>query len=446
MRHIRFVAGLFAVAGLIFSAGASGNAPDPKAVEEVASGARTEANAAWWGFNEEDSTDALQAAINSGAKRVVIPNMTKEWIVRPITLAGNQEIVLEPGAAVVAKRGEFRGKGDSLFRASNIENLTIRGYGAKLRMQKEDYIVGDVIHRMGWERWFGQYEKAEWRSGLSLNGCSNVVVEGLTICDTGGDGIYVAGGKEKRPCKNIVLRDVVCDNNYRQGISVISVDGLTVENCAFKNTWGTPPSAGVDIEPDSAHEMVKDIVFRNCSFTDNYGDGIEVFLAHQKLDSKPTSILFENCRVSSMRGAGIRVTKIGDNGPEGSVVFRNCTVENTEAYGIKVQDKSLKRASVKFIHCTVRNAANNRQSAGAWAPIWLHLFRENVTKHFGGIVFDSCVVEDDHDRPFMVYEQTEGDCGVTAVSGTITVRNPYGAKTSLGGKQKDVTLKVEELR
>src|SRR5690242_15916555 len=83
---------------------------DPQAVQEVASGTRSEANAAWWGFNEEDSTDALQAAIHSGAKRVIIPNMAKDWIVRPITLVGDQEIDIERGATIVAKRGEFRGK------------------------------------------------------------------------------------------------------------------------------------------------------------------------------------------------------------------------------------------------------------------------------------------------------------------------------------------------
>ena len=430
----------------ICAMGSQAQSANPQAIEELAKGTRTDANAAWWGFNEEDSTDALQGAINSGAKRVNIPNVGKKWIVRPITLVGNQELIFEPGVEVIAKRGEFRGGGDALFRGTNIENLKIRGYQATFRMQKEDYIVGDVVERLGWERWFGQYKKAEWRTGLSLNGCTNVVVEGLTICDTGGDGIYVAGGAEHKPCKDIVLRDIVCDNNYRQGISVISVDGLTVENCTFKNTWGTPPSAGVDIEPDSPKEWVKDIVFRNCAFTDNYGDGIEVFLAHQTMESKPVSILFENCRVSSTRGAGIRVTKVGDNGQEGSIVFRNCTVENTEAYGIKVQDKSSKRAVVKFIDCTLRNTSNNRASIGAWAPIWLHLFKDDITKTFGGIRFENCFVEDDHDRPFMVYERSEGESGVSDVKGDITVRNPFGVKKELGEKLKDVSLKIKEAK
>ena len=48
-------------------------APDNAAIAEVAAGKRTTANAAWWGFSKNDSTAALQAAIDSGAKTVVVP-------------------------------------------------------------------------------------------------------------------------------------------------------------------------------------------------------------------------------------------------------------------------------------------------------------------------------------------------------------------------------------
>ena len=43
-----------------------GNIPSPEAVREVAEGRRATANAAWWGFDAEDATQALQAAIDSG--------------------------------------------------------------------------------------------------------------------------------------------------------------------------------------------------------------------------------------------------------------------------------------------------------------------------------------------------------------------------------------------
>ena len=436
---VAVLVGSLAVAGEM-----PGNARNAQALEEVLSGKRTVANAAWWGFDAEDSTDALQAAINSGAKRVIVPNMTKDWIVRPIKLVGDQELVLEPGVVITAKRGEYRGGGDSVLRATDVSNLTIRGYGAAIRMQKEDYIVGTVLKALGWNRWFGQYEKAEWRMPLSLVGCTNVKVYGLTLRDSGGDGIYIGNTGKQAYCKDILIKDVVCDNNYRQGISIIGADGLLVEDCVFQNTWGTPPSAGVDIEPDSPKQVIRNIVFRNCLFKDNYGDGIEVFLSNlTAAESGDVSIRFENCRITSKWGTGIRVTHVKDTGPAGLVEFRDCVVENTEGYGIKVKDKSADRARVRFVNCTVRNAANNRNYGDAWAPIVLHLPDSKKTARLGGIDFVDCLVEDDHDRPAIVFEG-ESALGLFDITGAIAVRNPFGVKAALGDKQHGVTLAVTE--
>jgi len=309
--------------------------------------------------------------------------------------------------------------------------------------------VGKVLLEFGWNRWFGQYPRAEWRMALSLRGCTNLRVYGLTLKDSGGDGIFVAGGRQPYS-KNVHIKDVVCDNHYRQGISVISAEDLVVEDSVFRNTWGTPPSSGVDIEPDTPAQRVRNVVFRNCRFEDNYGDGIEIFLANLKASSGEVSILFDNCRVSSRRGTGIRVTKLADDGPRGWIEFRNCTVENTEGYGIKVQDKSSAAARVRFVNCTLRNVARNRMyrgtsggAAGAWAPIWLHLFRTSVTTRFGGIDFADCTVEDTRDRPVLLFEETEGDYGLYDTTGNITVSNPAGARATLGEKRQGVTLTIK---
>ena len=421
------------------------NAPNPQAVHEVVAGQRTTANAAWWGFNEEDSTDALQAAIRSGARRVIVPNMTRDWVVRPIDLASNQELILEDGVVITAKRGEYRGGGDSVLNARDVENTTLRGYGATVRMQKEDYIVGDVLQRLGWNRWFGQYKKAEWRMTLSLRGVTNFKALGLTLRDSGGDGVIVSGGK-RNYSKNVELRDLVCDNHYRQGISVISVDGLLVENSLFRNTWGTPPSSGVDIEPDTPTERIRDVVFRNSNFEDNYGDGIEVFLSNLKQSSGDVQILFERCRVSSRRGAGVRVTKIGDDGPRGLVEFRDCAVENTEGYGIKVQDKSAAGARVRFANVTVRNANRSRSYQGVWTPLWLHLPNGKFTRRLGGIDFVGCTIDDGHDRPAMVADGGEPGLELVDVTGVIETRNPHGVRSDIKMKQERVTVLLKEMK
>jgi polygalacturonase len=438
-----FLAAVLALAQAALAA-APRIAADPQAVAEVLSGRRSEANAAWWGFDAADATETLQAAINSKAKRLVVPNMASDWIVRPITLAGDQELILEKGVVITAKRGAYQGRGDCVLTAKDVSNLTIRGHGATVRMHKEDYIVGLVLANLGWNRWYGPYEKAEWRMALSLRRAANVTVLGITLRDSGGDGIYIDD------CRNVHLRDVLCDNNYRQGISVISVQGLLVENSRFNNTWGTPPSSGVDIEPDSPDQKIERVVFRDCRFEDNYGDGIEVFLGRQSEAAGDVSILFENCRVTSRRGSGIRVTKIGDR-PKGLVEFRNCTVENAEAYGIKVQDKSTLGARVRFVDCTLRNVAADRGYHGLWAPVWLHPSRaagapgnpKFTYARFGGIDFVNLTVEDAHDRPVIASEPELRAIELFDITGTITVANPHGAKAALGDNQHSISLDVK---
>ena len=416
---------------------------NPEAIADVHSGKRAVANATWWGFNPEDATDGLQAAIDSGARRVVVPNIRTDWIIQPIRLAGNQELIFEPGTVVTAKRGEYRGRSDSMFTAQDVENLTIRGYGATFRMWKQDYITGLVLEQFGWHRWYGQYPKAEWRMTLAIRGSKNVNVSGLTLKDSGGDGIYINGGKERSFSKDVHLRDIVCDNHYRQGISIISAENLKVENCTFSNTWGTPPSSGVDIEPDKSEQRIKNVLFSGCKFIDNTGDGIEIFLAHTTDESDDMTIRFENCYVSSKHGTGIRVSKIRDDGPGGSIEFDNCTVESTVGYGIKVQEKSAKGARVTFTNCNVINAASDRQFGGEWSPISLSLPQPNLVQTMGGIDFINCFVEDKHNRPAIEFTQLESDFSLHDITGVLTVLNPNGVHAELGEQPEKLSLIVK---
>jgi hypothetical protein len=135
------------------------NAADSQAVKEVVEGQRGVANAAWWGGIEADQTEASQPAINFAAKRVVMSNMKKDWIGRPIQLAGNQDLSPEDAAVLTAKRGEHRSRGASVSTAQDVSNSTIRGYRATVRMT------------------------------LALRGVKNVKTSGLTPCDNGNDGI-----------------------------------------------------------------------------------------------------------------------------------------------------------------------------------------------------------------------------------------------------------------
>ena len=152
-----------------------------QAIDDVAAGKIKEARASWWGFDETDSTASLQAAIDSRVPKLIVDNVGKPWIVDPIRLVSDQEIVFEQGTEVVAKRGSFKGTNDCLFTCRLQKNVTLRGEGAVLRMWRSDYDGAE-------------YQRAEWRHVLSILSSENVKVYGLTLSESGGDGIYLGSG------------------------------------------------------------------------------------------------------------------------------------------------------------------------------------------------------------------------------------------------------------
>jgi hypothetical protein len=411
-----------------------GLSANPEAVAAVKSGQRKEANAAWWGFDQEDATAALQGAIDSGTPKVVVPNVGKDWIVRPIRLRRDLELVFESGVVVLAKQGEFKGKGDSLFSASNASDIVLRGPGATLRMRKQDYASPE-------------YAKAEWRMVLNLTGCTRVRVEGLRLESSGGDGIYLGSTPQQPYCEDVVIRDVACHDNYRQGISVISAVNLLVEDTTMSATSGTPPEAGIDFEPNHPAERLENCVLRNCTMEANHGAGILIYLRPLTRASAPVSIRVENCRIRSGEDTGIGVGAVGDDGPRGLIEFKDCTVENTKRGGIYVYDKSADSARVRFIHCTWRNAVaafptGRDEKGNPHVPLLVGQRRASVSRRVGGIDFVDCHVYDDVDRPVLVVEEKEKDAGVYDLKGRVVAHNPYGGRAELPAKTVDVSLEV----
>jgi hypothetical protein len=451
-KHISIPRTLIALASLVIYPAPLCLAALPKApintasIAEVKAGKRDTADAVWWGFNSDDATDALQAAINSGVKKVTVPYTGQPWIVRPIRLRSHLELILEPGVMLLAKKGEFRGGGDSLLAAFEVDDITIRGYGAILRMRKTDYQ-------------HAPYTRAEWRMGVGLYGCRRVRIEGLRIESTGGDGIMLGSGANHRPCEEVAIRDCACHDNHRQGISVVNASKLLVENCIFSGTSGTPPEAGIDLEPDLPEECLVDCVVRNCRFENNAGHAILVYLNRLSSKSQPVSIHFDNCisrmgqpgmkpndfHDPALRGwSGMAVGTVHDDSPKGLVEFRNCVAENTGREGAKIYDKSAAGVKVRFVSCSWKNAwvSSPREYAGPRVPLLIGLRDNKKTSRPGGIEFIDCHVYDDIAGPAIEYEDTTRKTPLFDVTGQITVHGSRLEDALLGPNVADVTLKL----
>jgi len=377
-----------------------------QAIAEVLAKKRTTAHASWWGYHPDDATAALQAAIRSNAAKVVVEKMPGPWIVDSIELASNQEVFFEPGVVVLAKQGSFRGPSDALFRAVGKSNVKLTGPGATLQMRRADYASPPYI-------------KAEWRHALSIRGCTNVTITGLVLAESGGDGIYLGAGPEGQTNRKVTIRDVVCDRNYRQGISVITAEGLRIENCTLKNTAGTPPAAGIDFEPNHASERLVDCVMRRCVIENNQGYALHIYARPLDGNSAPVSIRIEDCitRGTNARSASI-VTSCGKAGPvQGTIEFVNCRFEDVGHAGVNIGSKPPGGATLRFVRTTIADPAERPAAA---VPI-LFSARPDDLDDVGGVEFVDCTLIERVDRPLMKFDDRAG-VRVRDVRGTLVVR------------------------
>jgi len=388
---------------------AHGQEPRPAnaaAVAEVTAGWRGEALASWWGFDPADATESLQAAIDSGVPKLTVDQVGAPWIVRPIKLASNQEIVFAEGVEVRAKEGEFKGTNDSLFSAANRENIVLRGYGATLRMRRADYDNPEL------------YKKAEWRHCLSIRSCTNVQILGLTMAESGGDGIYLGTATRGVTNKDILIRDVVCDRNYRQGISVITAENLLIENTIMRGTGGTAPQAGIDFEPNHPGERLVNVVMRDCLSEDNNGCGYVLYLRPMKATSEPISVRFENCRAANNRGAAFALTT-GDS-PElavdGTVEVVGGTFASPKPAVLNVS-KPANRSQLTLTDCTL--------VAGEAPPI-AFASGQHSDQAMGGVTFANCTVIDPVARTPMVYIDRGGGVPLAGIGGTLVLERDGG--------------------
>ena len=405
LKRFRYAIAILILALPVAARVASAAGPDPQAIEELRAGKRAVAQASWWGFQPEESTAALQAAIDSGAKKVVVEKMPSPWIVDRLRLAGDQELFFEPGAEVLAKKGAFHGSADALFTAAGKKNIRLIGPGATLRMRRTDYDGPD-------------YQHAEWRHVLKFHGSTGITVEGLTLAESGGDGIYLGAGPGGAPCKDVVIRDVTCDRNYRQGISVISAENLLIERCLLKGTAGTPPAAGIDFEPNAANERLVNCIMRDCTIEDNQGYALHIYAPNLNGTSQPLSIRIENCvtRGTNARSASIVVSS-GPKGPvRGLIELIDCRFEDVGTTAITITSTTPRGVRLRMVDCTLADPAEESKAA---APILLAT-RPDSLEPFGGIEFAGVTVRERIDRPLIKYDDPAG-VPLVEVRGTITV-------------------------
>jgi hypothetical protein len=209
------------------------------------------------GNAQTDDTAAIQAAIDQAAGNggtVLVPAGT--YMVNAvgenrITLRSNMMLRLSQHAVLRA----IPNNSDkyAVLHISGVSNVAVVG----------GTLEGERTEHIG--------KTGEWGMGIRIdNRSEHIHISGVVVKEMWGDGFYVEGANDVTFCS------VTADNNRRQGLSIIETDGLFVKRSIFKNSHGTRPSAGIDIEPDTDEQHVTNVRIRDSQFLDNAGPGIAI--------------------------------------------------------------------------------------------------------------------------------------------------------------------------
>ena len=282
-----------------------------------------------------------------------------------------------------ARAGSFDEPSAQLFRCVRCSDVRVIGYGARFRMMRdEEYNAEDM--------------DGEWRHTFSLYGATNFTIQGLRIENSGGDAIYISESDEV-PSRDVSIVDVTVDGARRQGISVISVDGLTVREFACRDVRGRYPMAAIDFEPNHDHQVLKRITMDGLRFENNGRTGIFFALSNLDFGSDPVDIDIRNVYlkdnwIESAHYASnkSRAEIIMSTGVPGSIAFTNVYVDGSQQ-GLLYNRSDADGLSVSFTNVVARDL-NTRSDS--WLPIGLEVRDYSVDPlPMGNIHFDDVWIE-----------------------------------------------------
>jgi len=219
-----------------------------------------------------DYTTYLQQGINSNAK-VVFPNFPVLVNHNGLVLKSNTTVVFDVNSKLILAPSDAANY--QILRIYNVQNI-------KLFFP---VVVGDRKDHTG--------TKGEWGMGISIAGATDIDIVNPVISDCWGDGIYI--GRMPATSKNVRILCPVLNNNRRNGISIVSVDGLTIKKALVCNTNGTDPQCGIDFEPNGNADVLNDILLDEPVTFNNAKIGIafSIWGVQGKVDNK-TAVTITN--------------------------------------------------------------------------------------------------------------------------------------------------------
>lgn len=250
-------------------------------------------------------------------------------------------------------------------------------------------IVGDLQQHGG--------ATGEWGYGISIAGCTNVIIKNCHCSYCWGDGINISATYDL-PVNSIMTYNVHVDgcsakHNRRNGISVEGGEYVFINDTVITDNAGTSPQAGIDVEPSFydnegtllKYEYVDRLYITNCTIKDNGGPSIMIMdsaaskdgsivinsaimrnlVFNARNDASKTYVRASNLTFDAENIAALFdlfVTNSGSNIEVDSVTIRNAASSNL------IMLESALAGTARFNNISVDGSLNRVISHSAFGP------------------------------------------------------------------------------
>jgi len=309
------------------------------------------------------TTQEIQSILD-GHRSVMFTNGT--FVLDPIFIKSNSVIYMSPNTILQAT--STYGEIDKLLNMYEVNNVVIHGNNGTVKMTRSDYTTG------------------EWRHCVDVRQSHNVHIYNLIAKDSGGDGFTLNG-------TNISLINCISDNNRRQGLSISNVKNALIIGGEYKNSNGTNPQYGIDIEPDNELQFIQNLKIIGVKTSGNARGGISVVPNNLK---NPMSVYISDWvsendgSEASLLFALSPIQKI-----EGEVVVTNAQIINPKSNGVKFLNWSDKNVPIKLKNITIIDPGDSENGSPSIQNNGFILdATSQVSDYQGNISIEDCKVID----------------------------------------------------
>lgn len=186
-------------------------------------------------------------------------------------------LIVEADGRIEADLSEFhRHENDPAKAPGHVGLLTLKGCRSAT-VEGEGLL--DVPFDPGYVQADGKPK--QWRSCIHLAGSSSTVIKDLVLSSRGGDGITVDDGTEfdanlREPSRATIIENVSVRESFRNGLSLISCDGLVVDRFTSDRSGGVAGEAGIVVEPNRSDQSVVNVVIRRSHVLNAAGWGFQI--------------------------------------------------------------------------------------------------------------------------------------------------------------------------